>query len=60
MVWCFGHEIHTQAPSSIIFVEKMAQWCGVWKNKHMISQDQDQVSMKSNMFGLEGHSQIKS
>ena len=27
--------------------------------KRMTSQDQDQVSMKSNMFGFRGYSQIK-
>ena len=44
--------MHAQVPSSIIFVQKMAQRCGVWQTKHMTSLDQDQVSMKSNMFGF--------
>ena len=46
----------TQGPSTIIFVQKMAQRCGVWR---MTSQDQDQVSMKSNVFGFGGYSQMK-
>ena len=46
-------------PSSIIFVKKMVQRCGVWQIKHMTSLDQDQVSMKSNMFGFRGYSQMK-
>ena len=50
---------NAQGPSSIIFVQKMAQRCGVWQIKRMTSQDQDQVSMKSNMFGFGGYSQIK-
>ena len=37
----------------------MAQRCGVWQIKRMTSQDQDQVSMKSNMFGFRGYSQMK-
>ena len=37
----------------------MVQRCGVWQIKHMSSQDQDQVSMKSNMFGFRGYSQMK-
>ena len=49
----------TQGPSTIIFVKKMAQRCGVWQIKRMTSQDQDQASMKSNMFGFGGHSQMK-
>ena len=49
----------TQGPSSIIFVKKMVQRCGVWQIKRMSSQDQDQVSMKSNMFGFRGYSQMK-
>ena len=49
----------SQVPSSIIFVKKMAQRCGVWQIKRMTSQDQDQVSMKSNMFGFRGYSQMK-
>ena len=49
----------TQVPTSIIFVKKMAQRCGVWQIKRMTSQDQDQVSMKSNMFGFRGYSQMK-
>ena len=49
----------TQVPTSIIFVKKMAQRCGVWQIKRMTSQDQDQVSMKSNMFGFGGYSQMK-
>ena len=48
-----------QGPSSIIFVQKMAQRCGVWQIKRMTSQDQDQVSTKSNMFGFGGYSQMK-
>ena len=51
--------ICTQVPSSIIFVKKMVQRCGVWLIKRMTSQDQDQVSMKSNMFGFGGYSQMK-
>ena len=46
-------------PTSIIFVKKMAQRCGVRQIKRMTSQDQDQVSMKSNMFGFRGYSQMK-
>ena len=38
----------------------MAQRCGVWQIKRMTSLDQDQVSMKSNMFGFRGYSQMKS
>ena len=52
-------ELSTQVPSSIIFVKIMAQRCGVWQIKRITSQDQDQVSMKSNMFGFGGYSQIK-
>ena len=48
-----------QVPTSIIFVKKMAQRCGVRQIKRMTSQDQDQVSMKSNMFGFGGYSQMK-
>ena len=48
-----------QVPSSIIFVKKMVHRCGVWQIKRMTSPDQDQVSMKSNMFGFRGYSQIK-
>ena len=47
-----------QVPSSIIFVKKMVQRCGVWQIKRMTSPDPDQVAMKSNMFGFRGHSQI--
>lgn len=46
-------------PSSITFVKKMAQRCGVWQIKRLTSLDQDQVSMKSNMFGFRGYSQMK-
>ena len=49
----------TQGPISVIFVKKMAQRCGVWQIKRMTSLDQDQVSMKSNMFGFRGYSQMK-
>ena len=49
----------TQEPSQEIFVKKMAQRSGVWEIKPMTSLDQDQVSMKSNMFGLGGYSQMK-
>ena len=48
-----------QGPSSIIFDKKMAQRCGVWQIMRMTSLDQDQVSMKSNMFGFRGYSQMK-
>ena len=48
-----------QVPSSIIFVKKMVQRCGVWQIKRMTSLDQDQVSMKLNMFGFRGYSQMK-
>ena len=48
-----------QVPSSIIFVKKMVQRCGVWQIKGMTSQDQDQVSTKSIMFGFGGYSQKK-
>ena len=48
-----------QGPTSVIFVKKMAQRCGVWQIKRMTSLDQDQVSMKSNMFGFRGYSQMK-
>ena len=50
---------NSQVPSSIIFVKKMVQRCGVWQINCMTSQDQDQVSMKSNMFGFGGYSQMK-
>ena len=46
------HEVIPQVPSSIIFVKKLAQRCGVWQIKHITSPDQDQVSMKLNMFGF--------
>ena len=36
----------TQVPTSIIFVKKMAQRCGVWQIKRLTSLDQDQVSKK--------------
>ena len=49
----------SQVPSSIIFVNYMVQRCGLWQIKRMTSPDQDQVSMKSNMFGFRGYSQIK-
>ena len=49
----------SQGPSSVIFVKKMAQRCGVWQIKRMTSLDQDQVSMKSNMFSFRGYSQMK-
>ena len=49
----------SQVPSNIIFLRKMAQSCGVWQIKHMTSLDQDQMSMKSNMFGFRGYSQMK-
>ena len=49
----------TQGPTSVIFVKKMAHRCGVWQIKRMTSLDQDQVSMKSNMFGFRGYSQMK-
>ena len=49
----------TQGPSTKMFVKKMAQRCGVWQIKHMTSQDYDQVSMKSNMLGFGGYSQMK-
>ena len=55
-----GGIITAQVPTSIIFVKKMAQRCGVRQIKRMTSQDQDQVSMKSNMFGFRGYSQMKS
>ena len=45
--------------TSLIFVKKMAQRCGVWQIKRMTLLDQDQVSMKSNMFGFRGNSQMK-
>ena len=48
-----------QGLNTKIFVKKMAQRCGVWQIKPMISLDQDQVSMKSNMFGFGGCSQMK-
>ena len=48
----------SQGPSRIIFVKKMVQRCGVWQIKRMTSLDQDQVSMKSNMFGFRGYSQV--
>ena len=54
-----GDHVCTQVPNSIIFVKKMAQRCGVQQIKRMTSQDQDQVSMKSNMFGFGGYSQMK-
>ncbi len=47
-----SHEVIPQVPSSIIFVKKLAQRCGVWQIKHITSPDQDQVSMKLNMFGF--------
>ena len=42
-----------------LFVRKMAQSCGVWQIKRMTSLVQDQVSIKSNMFGFRGYSQMK-
>ena len=48
-----------QVPTSIIFVKKMAQRCGVRQIKRMTSQDKDQVLMKSNMLGFGGYSQMK-
>ena len=53
------HEVIPQVPSSIIFVKKLAQRCGVWQIKHITSPDQDQVSMKLNMFCFMGCSQMK-
>ena len=49
----------SQGFSSIIFVQKMAQRCGVWQIKHMTLLVQGQVSMKSNMFGFRGYSQME-
>ena len=43
----------------IIFVKKMVQRCGLWQIKCMTSQDLDQVSTKSIMFGFGGYSQMK-
>ena len=52
------YENIAQVPSSIIFVKKMVQRSGVWQIKCMTSLDQDQVSMKSNMFGFRDYSQM--
>ena len=52
------YKVTSQVPNSIIFVKKMVQRCGVWQIKRMTSLDQDQASMKSNMFGFGGYSQI--
>ena len=54
-----GEHADAQVPSSIIFVKKMVQRCGVWQIKRVTSPDQDQVSMKSNMFGFRGYLQMK-
>ena len=48
-----------QAPSMTLFDKKMVRRCGVWQIKRMTSQDQDQMSMKSNMFGFGGYSQMR-
>ena len=36
----------------------MVERCGVWQIKRMTSLDQDQVSMKLNMFSLRGYLQM--